>query len=131
PRSANRKRRRSPDGGRGSGQRSRCWQAAARSPQRGRPGPAFPVPTKTGRNRRARRDRQALRHAPPVPRSQALVGPVAERLAARLLAAAEPNLLARRGGEWDRGQPGAFVRAVAKRLAGAAPAGAPEIALAA
>src|SRR5205807_8667806 len=46
------------------------------------------------------------------------------------LAPAEPNLLGGLGGKRDRGQPGAFMRAVAKGLRGTAPARTPEVPLA-
>src|SRR5262252_5857034 len=86
--------------------------------------------TKSSRNRKARGGRSAAHPVRCAYVSQAGVRTVAERLAAGRLAAAEPDFLGRLGGERDRGQPGALVRAVAERLVGAAPAGAPEIALA-
>src|SRR5260370_34633712 len=85
---------------------------------------------RTNRSRIGRGGRGGRRPARYAQRSQAVVGTVAVRLAAGRLAAAEPDLFGRLGGERDRGQPGVLVRAVAKRLAGAAPAGAPEISLA-
>src|SRR5690349_14292026 len=85
--------------------------------------------TKTTRNRKERRRRRALRPRQSATASQGVVGPVAERLAAGCLAAAEPNLFGRLGGERDRRQSRVLMRAVAERLRGAAPAGAPEIAL--
>src|SRR5580704_4809966 len=61
---------------------------------------------------------------------QAIMRPVAKRLTLGGLATAEPNLPGFLGGVQNRGQAGVLVRAVAKRLAFAAPARAPEIALA-
>src|SRR6516165_3030019 len=87
---------------------------------------------KTTKARHSRKERKALSppHSVRCARvSQTGVGTVAERLAAGRLAAAEPDFLGRRGGERDRGQPGALVRAVAEGLVGAPPASAPEIPL--
>src|SRR5271163_3016966 len=86
--------------------------------------------TKTSCTRKGKEDRRALLPAPPNPGSQSVVRTVAERLAGCLLAAAQPDLFAGGGGERDRCEPSALMGAVAERLVGAAPAGAPEIPLA-
>src|SRR5579871_1045546 len=62
--------------------------------------------------------------------SEALMRAVAHGLALGLLAAAEPHRLRFLGLELNRGQARALVGTVAERLILAAPAGAPEIALA-
>src|SRR5260370_39808575 len=62
--------------------------------------------------------------------SERIMGSVAERLAARRLAAAEPDFFGLPGGKSHRGQPGVLVRAVAERLIAAAAASAPEVPLA-
>lgn len=56
--------------------------------------------------------------------------PVAQRLARRVLAAAEEHLAGLFGGVFDRGEIAALVRAVTERLPLALPAGAPEVILA-
>src|SRR5438105_13127337 len=82
------------------------------------------------RIRKARESRSAPRSARRAVASQALVGAVAERLAAGRLAAAQPDLLGRRGGERHGGEAGPLMRAVAEGLISAASARTPKIPLA-
>src|SRR5271165_1716091 len=83
--------------------------------------------TRTNHNPTERECRGALPPGQATIGSQGVVRTVAERLAAGRLAPAEPNLLGRLGGKQDRGQSGAFVRSVAKRLRGATPTRTPEV----
>src|SRR6516164_8177802 len=106
-----------------------CWRAAATRPRSGRPRPALTRMTRTYHNPTARECRGALPPGQPASGSQGVVRTVAERLAAGRLAAAEPNLFGGLGGKRDRGQSGAFMRAVAEGLRCAAAACAPEVPL--
>src|SRR5581483_4480043 len=109
----------------------RSAPAAAGSPWSGRR-PAAPYARRTAASctRRARRGCPPPRPATPKRESQGVMGAVAKRLAAGGLAAAKPHFLAFLGGVGKRRQAGPGMRAVAERLVAAAPAGAPEIALA-
>src|SRR5437660_3393170 len=64
------------------------------------------------------------------PGSERIMGSVAERLAARRLAAAQPDFFGLLGDEGHRGQAGVLVGAIAERLIAAAAASAPEVPLA-
>src|ERR1700730_2613179 len=90
----------------------------------------MPKTTRTNRIPRERKGQSAPRSARRAVASQALVRTVAERLAAGRLAAAQPDLLGRRGGERHGGEAGPLVRAVAEGLVGAASARTPKIPLA-
>src|SRR4029077_6241812 len=108
-----------------------CWRAAAGSPCSDRPRSVWtPKTTRANRIRRSRKAPSAPRSARRAVASQALVRTVAERLAAGGLAAAQPDLLGRRGSERHGGEAGPLVRAVAEGLVGAASARTPKIPLA-
>src|SRR5260370_30559314 len=104
-----------------------CWRAAATRPRSGKPRPVSKRRTRTNHNPTKQERRGRLPPGQAESGSQGVVRPVAERLAAGRLAPAEPNLLGGLGGKQDRGESGAFVRAVAEGLGGAAPACAPEV----
>src|SRR5262249_54303293 len=108
----------------------RCWRAAAKLQRSGKPQTVLTRMSRTSRSPRAQGRPGLLRPAQPARAPQPLVRTVAERLAAGRFATAEPDLFGRFGGERNRGQPRALVRPVAKGLARAAPARAPEIPLA-
>src|SRR5207237_10839283 len=91
------------------------------------PRPVSTRMTRTCRNPTERESREALPPGQAASSSQGVVRTVAERLAAGRLAPAEPNLLGDLGGERDRSQSGAFMRAVTEGLRGTAPACAPEV----
>src|SRR5437868_6131190 len=94
--------------------RRQYWRAAATRPHSGTYRRVSTRMMRVNRNPTERERRGALPPRPAASGSQGVVRTVAERFAASRLAPAEPNLLGDVGGKRDRGQPGAFMRAVAE-----------------